>query len=416
MTSRAVAPIVRVATHDAETVAAIHVALDARQPIALLHAKLRPDEQARQRSLIEAARLSADDSVILFTSGSTGSARGVVLSRAAIDAAAEASWAHLGVRADERWLCTLPLAHAGGMAIVVRCRARGVECVLATDHDTADRARARDTSTRTGTDERSLDDGEQRARKGGGPHFQWTIPDDITLASLVPAQLAELLADPNWRPAPALRAVLVGGAAAPRSLVEAALARGVPVLLTYGLTETFGQIATAREPGGPMHLLAGVSITGGTRTEPAPLTIRGPMLASRYLDGAPIAPALATSDLGFVEDNMLQVIGRTDDVIITGGENVHPAQVEAVLTATPGVRAAVAFGVPDVRWGQLVAAALAVDASFDRGAALACWHASLPPFARPRRLAVARELPRLPSGKLDRRQVVTLATSPIDYP
>ena len=510
----AVAPIVRVATHDAETVAAIHAALDARQPIALLHAKLPADEQARQRALVEAATFTADDAVILFTSGSTGSSRGVVLSRAAIDAAADASWAHLGVRAGDRWLCTLPMAHAGGLSIVVRCRARDVECVLAADNDPADRARARAraTSTRTIPDERTNDESEQRADASGdpdaeqreqadaalrgqagtdqrgqagaelrgqagaeqradsaagpcaddtvdvragadlnvagalararardtstrtipdgrnvvGPHFrssdrrpqesEWSIPEDITLASLVPAQLADLLADEHWRPSRDLRAVLLGGAAAPPSLVEAALARGVPVLPTYGLTETFGQIATAREPGGPLHLLPGVSIAGGTRAEPARLTIRGPMLASRYLDGTPIAPALATSDLGFVENGVLHVIGRADDVIITGGENVHPAQVEAVLAATPGVRAAVAFGVPDERWGQLVAAALAVDASFDRGAALARWHANLPPFARPRRLAVARELPRLPSGKLDRRQVVTLATSPIDYP
>jgi O-succinylbenzoic acid--CoA ligase len=379
-------PAIRIATHDAATVAAIHDALDTRRPIALLHAKLPTDEQARQRALVEAATPSDDDAVILFTSGSTGTSRGVVLSRAAIDAAAEATWAHLGVRANDRWLCTLPMAHAGGLSIVVRCRAAGVTCVLADDRD-ADRAR--------GT---------------------WTIPAGVTLASLVPAQLADLLADGTWRPAPSLRAVLLGGAAAPRSLVDAALARGIPVLPTYGLTETFGQIATAREPGGALHLLPGVSVDGGTRAEPARLTVRGPMLASRYLDGTPIAPALATSDLGFVEGGILQIIGRADDVIITGGENVHPAQVEAVLAATPGVRAAVAFGVPDTRWGQLVAVALAVDASFDRAAALAHWHASLPPFARPRRLAIAAELPRLPSGKLDRRQVVALATSPIDYP
>jgi O-succinylbenzoic acid--CoA ligase len=377
---------IRIATHDAQTVAAIHDALDTRRPIALLHAKLPTDEQARQRALVESATLTDDDAAILFTSGSTGTSRGVVLSRAAIDAAAEATWAHLGVRANDRWLCTLPMAHAGGLSIVVRCRAAGVVCVVAEDA-----AADRDTSART-------------------------IPADVTLASLVPAQLSDLLADDTWRPSPSLRAVLLGGAAASRSLVDAALARGIPVLPTYGLTETFGQIATAREPGGPLRLLPGVSVDGGTRAEPALLTIRGPMLASRYLDGTPIAPALATSDLGFVEDGILQIIGRADHVIITGGENVHPAQVEAVLTATPGVRAAVAFGVPDARWGQVVAAALAVDASFDRAAALARWHANLPPFARPRRLAIAAELPRLPSGKLDRRQVVALATSPIDYP
>jgi acyl-CoA synthetase (AMP-forming)/AMP-acid ligase II len=463
-----VTPLVRVATHDADTVAAIHAALDARRPIALLHAKLPVDEQARQRAVVEAATFTDDDAVILFTSGSTGTARGVMLSRAAIDAAAEASWAHLGVHANDRWLCTLPMAHAGGLSIVVRCRTRGVTCVLSVDdHASAARARTRTRTRETCTctcscsipdeaaglsaalhtaaenDDRHHGDGTgdrararardtctctctcttpvDAARADGndtadGARDTGAIPDDITLASLVPAQLADLLADPDWRPSPALRAVLLGGAAAPRSLVDAAIARGVPVLPTYGLTETFGQIATARVPGGPLHLLPGVAVDGGTRAEPARLTIRGPMLASRYLDGTPIAPALVTSDLGFVEDGILHVIGRADDVIITGGENVHPTQVEAVLASTPGVRAAIAFGVADARWGQLVAAAVAVDPTFDRDAALARWHASLPPFARPRRLAVVSELPRLPSGKLDRRQVVTLATAPIEYP
>ncbi len=365
----------RVATHDAETVRIIETALGARIPLALFHPKLTSDELARQRAALEAATLQADDAVILFTSGSTGASKGVVLSRAAIDAATEATWQHLGEHDNDQWMCALPLAHAGGLSILVRCGAR---------------ARARIAST-------------------------CTLRDGDTLASLVPAQLADLLEDPAWTPPPTLRAVLLGGAAAPPSLIDAAIRRGVPVLPSYGMTETFGQIATARIPGGPLHLLPGVTVTGGTRAAPALLRVRAPMLASRYLDGTPIAPELVTSDLGFVEGDTLHVIGRADDVIISGGENVHPAQVEAVLAATPGVLAAVAFGVSDPRYGQVVAAAIVVDRRFERGAALASWHERLPPFARPRRLAIVTELPRLASGKLDRRRAATLATSPIDY-
>jgi O-succinylbenzoic acid--CoA ligase len=231
----------------------------------------------------------------------------------------------------------------------------------------------------------------------------------------VPAQLADLLGDPAWTPPPTLRAVLLGGAAAPPALIDAAIARGVPVLPTYGMTETFGQIATARVPGGPLQLLPGVTVTGGTRAAPALLRVRAPMLATRYLDGTPIAPELVTTDLGFVEGDTLHVVGRADDVIISGGDNVHPAQVEAVLAATPGVLAAVAFGAADPRWGQVVAVALAVDARFDRAAAIASWHDRLPPFARPRRIALVAELPRLSSGKLDRRNIRSLPTSPIEY-
>jgi O-succinylbenzoic acid--CoA ligase len=371
-------PQVLIATHAQETVDAITAAFHAHRPIALLHAKTTADEQARQRALLEAATFSSDDAIVLFTSGSTGPSRGVVLSRAALLANAEASAARLGWRADDRWLACLPLAHAGGLSVIIRCLLAGVPAVLGE-------------ATRLATD------------------------PDITLASLVPAQLAQLLEDACWRPSPKLRAVLLGGAAAPPALVAAALARGVPVLQTYGLTETFGQVATACAPGERPVPLPGVEVVAGTREAPAPIRIRGPMLATRYLDRAPIAPELVTADLGFFDGEQLVVLGRADDVIISGGENVHPTQVEAVLAATPGVRAAAAFGVSDPRWGQIVAAAIATAPGFDHDGALEYWHAQLPPHARPRRLAMLDELPRLPSGKIDRRQVATVPTAPVDY-
>ncbi len=364
-----------VATHTDETVAAIRAAFSGNQPIALLHAKAAPEEIERQRALVDAAKLEHDDAVVLFTSGSTGPSRGVVLSRRALVANAEASAAHLGWRDDDCWLACLPLAHAGGLSVVIRCLLAGKPIVL----------------------------GDVSAI------------DQVTIASLVPAQLAQLLEDPAWRPSPRLRAVLLGGAAASPALIQAALARGVPVLQTYGLTETFGQVATARTPGARPLPLPGVELHAGTREAPAPIRIRGPMLATRYLDGASIAPELVTADVGFLADDMLHVLGRADDVIISGGENVHPTQVEAVLAATPGVRAAAAFGVTDPHWGQIVAAAITVEATFDPVRALGYWHAQLPPHARPRRLATLAELPRLPSGKVDRLGVAALPTLPIDY-
>ncbi len=368
-------PLVLVANHTHETVAAIQTAFREQQLIALLHAKASADEQQRQRALLEAATFGPDDAVVLFTSGSTGPSRGVVLSRAALVANADASAARLGWRDDDRWLACLPLAHAGGLSVVIRCLLADRPIVL----------------------------GDVGAI------------GEATIASLVPAQLAQLLEDAAWRPSARLRAVLLGGAAAPPSLVEAAIARGVPVLQTYGLTETFGQVATARVVGGRPVPLAGVEISAGMRGAPAPIRIRGPMLATRYLDGVPIAPELVTADVGFFDGDELVVVGRADDVIISGGENVHPTQVEAVLAATPGVRAAAAYGVGDARWGQVVAAAITVDATFERDRAVARWHAQLPAYARPRWLAIVGELPRLPSGKIDRRSVASVATTPVDY-
>jgi O-succinylbenzoic acid--CoA ligase len=181
------------------------------------------------------------------------------------------------------------------------------------------------------------------------------------------------------------------------------------------MTETFGQIATAPlaragDPDALPVLLPGVSLDGT-----APIRARAPMLATCYLDGAPIAPAFTTSDLGEFETGALRVRGRIDDTIITGGHNVHPSEVEAVVAATPGVRAACAFGVPDARWGQIVGAAIAVDAAFAIDAAVAHWQAALPPHARPRRLAICDAIPQLPSGKHDRHAASALATAPVEY-
>lgn len=377
-----------IATPAIETVLAVYAALAAHRPIALLHHRLAADEAERQRAQTERAELPPDAAVILFTSGSTGAARGVVLSRAALVAAANASAGHLGWRDDDRWLLALSLAHAGGLSIVIRCLV-GRRPIALCDHDF----------------DRELV--AQRLAR-------------CTLASLVPTQLAALLDDPAWRPPAGLRAVLLGGAAAPPALLERAAARSVPFLATYGMTETLGQLATAPlgragDPHAPLIPLDGVTLEAGTPVAPAPIVVRGPMLATRYLDGAPIAPAFTTADLGSLGDGALRVTGRGDDVIITGGENVHPQAIEAVLAATPGVHAACAFGVHDPRWGQVVAAALVVGPAFDAQAAAAHWHATLAAHARPRRLALCPALPLLPSGKVDRRAAAALPFTAVDY-
>jgi o-succinylbenzoate---CoA ligase len=396
-----------VATPALDTMLAVHAALAARQPIALLHHRLTPEETERQRGLVARATLPADAAVILFTSGSTGASRGVVLSRAAVRAAARASADHLGWRDDDRWLLALSLAHAGGLSIVIRCLA-GRRPIVLCERD-FDRVHVAD------------------------------LLERCTLASLVPTQLAALLDDPAWRPPARLRAVLLGGAAAPPALLARAAARGVPFLVTYGMTETLGQLATAPlvgagDPHAPLVPLPGVTLTGGTPEAPAPITVRAAMLATRYLDdrgpppdgsapgwgrgsieGPDIAPAFTTADLGYLAGGALHIVGRRDDLIITGGENIHPSAIEAVLAATPHVRAACVFGVADERWGQIVGAALVVEPAFALRAALDHWHAQLAPHARPRRVAICGQLPLLPSGKIDRRAAATLSSAPVEY-
>jgi O-succinylbenzoic acid--CoA ligase len=377
-----------IATPAVETVLAIYAALAAHRPIALVHHRLVADEADRQRDLVARTPLAPDTAAVLFTSGSTGAARGVALSRTALIAAADASAVHLGWRDDDRWLLALSLAHAGGLSIAIRCLAARRPIVLC-DGDFA-------------------------------PRLVAQLLERCTLASLVPTQLAALLDDPAWRPPPRLRAVLLGGAAAPPALLERAAARGVPFLTTYGMTESLGQLATAApgragDPHAPLVPLPGVAFEAGSPLAPAPIVVRAPMLATCYLDGAPIAPAFTTADLGYLDRGALYVSGRSDDVIITGGENVHPTAVEVVLAATPGVRAACAFGVRDERWGQIIGAAVVVDPAFELAAAAGRWRTALPGHARPRRLAICSALPLLPSGKVDRRAAAALPATPVEY-
>ena len=359
------------------TILAIYHALEARRPLALIHAKQPAEVRAEQQRGFATAHVPAETAFVLFTSGTTGTSRGVVISRDAIVAAARASEARFGWRDDDRWLLALPMAHAGGLSIVVRCLIAQKPIVL--HEGDFDPARVAELIA--------------AARP--------------TLASLVPAQLAELIV----HSAGALRAIVLGGAAAMPALVDAAIAAGWPVYPSYGLTETFGQLATATRPGGPLVALPGVEISSLDT-----LTIRAPQLATCYLDGQAIAPELVTSDLGELDaDGTLRVLGRRDDMINTGGEKVHPLDVERVLTTTPGIRAACAFGVADVRFGRVVAAVIVADDRFDRASALEHWRHALPSYARPRWLARVDTLPLLPSGKPDRRAIAALPIEVVAY-
>lgn len=315
---------------------------------------------------------------VLFTSGTTGAPRAVELSRSAFRASAAASAAHLGWEPDDRWLCCLPLAHVGGLSIVIRCLTARRAVVLAGGFDA---------SMISALLEREA----------------------VTLASFVPTMLRRLFeADPGWRAPPSLRAALLGGGPAGDELWDEIGRRGVPARATYGMTETCAQVATARADA-PRRLvpLDGVRlrVVGGR------IEVAGSMLCTRVGaaaqdDGPWTADGfLRTGDLGRLVDGSLEVTGRADGAIITGGQNVVPSAVESVLASHPAIRRAVVFGIPDEEWGELVGAALEESGVTPRPNAneLRAWLASrLAPYERPRRIAWVRELPESLSGKLDR--------------
>jgi len=315
----------------------------------------------------------ADPLAILFTSGTTGRAKGAVLPAAAFAAAADASAQNLGWRDDDRWLLALTPAHVGGLSILVRClRARRAVVVGPVTPETIARHRA-------------------------------------TLVSLVPTQAQRLL-DSGWTPPPHLRALLLGGGPAAPAFLGAADDRCWPVLTTYGLTETCAQVTTQR-PGtrnrgerGAGPPLPGVRVrisAAGT------IQVGGPTLMRGYLRGA--APFtddgwLDTGDLGRLDDEgNLHVLARRTDLIVSGGENVYPAEVEAALLEIPGVAGACVFGVADELWGQVVCAALVCDGPGPDDAELrAHLDARLAGFKRPRHIARLDALSVGGSGKLDR--------------
>jgi O-succinylbenzoic acid--CoA ligase len=384
------------------TVAAIYAAFEVGATCVLLHHRSTPAEQVAQLALcseLEAVPGRSGARVVLFTSGSTGRSKGVVLPHTAFAASASASAANLGWRDDDRWLCCLPLAHVGGLSILMRCLAARRTAVL------------------------DVGASFDPARIAACIELE-----RITLVSLVPTMLVRLL-DMGWRPPVHLRAVLLGGAAAAPTLLARAAERGVPVLATYGMTETCAQISTQpyqTPPAtdgriGPPLPGAELRIRGGR------IQARGPMLFERYLGApAPIDEAgwFDTGDCGELDaDGVLRVLGRADDTIITGGENVHPDEIEPALIEHPSIAAACVFGIADDTWGQIIGAAVLCRDQREPTALaedLAGFLASrLPVHKRPRRLAVLPVLATSATEKLDRRHIAQVAAEhlvPVRYP
>jgi o-succinylbenzoate---CoA ligase len=296
---------------------------------------------------------------VIHTSGTTGEPKAVELTYANHAASAAAAADALGVHPDDRWLCPLPLHHVGGLGVLIRCVLNRTTAVV---HERFDVDRVRGT----------LEGGE------------------VTLASLVPTMLARLR-ERGLREAPGLRAIALGGGPIPAGLLEWAGDMGIPVVPVYGMTETGSQIV-AGSPGRPLR---GVELEIGTDGE---ILVRGPMVARGELgsDGW-----LHTGDLGRIDaDGRLHVEGRLKELIVTGGENVAPLEVEQALLAHPAVEDAGVAGRPDPEWGEAVTAfvVLRKQASAEE---LRRWcRERLAPSKVPKAVHTVDALPRNRGGKL----------------
>jgi len=317
---------------------------------------------------------AGEGDTVLFTSGTTGAPKAVVLTRLNHEASAIASAWNLGVAPDDRWLCVLPLHHIGGLAILLRSAMYGTTAVLHERFD-AERVVA------------AIEAGE------------------VSLVSLVPTMLRRMreagLSGPGG-----VRAILLGGGPVPRDLLEWAAAIGLPVLQTYGMTETASQIATLRAGEAVAHHgsagrpLPGVELAVDGAGE---ILVRGPMVSAGALsaDGW-----LHTGDRGHLdEDGFLHVEGRIDDVIVTGGENVAAVEVEQALLSHPAVADAAVAGRPDPDWGRAVTAWVVLATHVADSELAAHCRARLAGFKVPKEFIRVDELPRNAAGKLQRAKL-----------
>ena len=307
--------------------------------------------------------------LIVHTSGTTRAPRPVELTFGNLAAHIRATGAVLGADRDERWLCPMPLSHVGGLMILARSAAGAGTVVLEPPPFDADRV-------------------ARRLRD-----------DDITLVSLVPTMLARIL-DAGGRPGPRLRRVLLGGGPVPVSLMRRAAEVGFPVSQTYGLTEACSTVTLA-EPGDLETAGRPLPGTGMTVAQDGEILLSGPTVVGEW-------DALRTGDLGRIDgQGRLTVIGRKADTIVTGGENVAPAEVEAVIEEHPQVAEAAVFARPHPEWGESVTALVVPQGDAAPSAAELREHvaARIAGYKVPKVFELVTTLPRTPSGKLLRREL-----------
>lgn len=402
---------------------------------------IAPHEDTREVAANLARRIPARASgrsvgvdMVLRTSGSTtGTGKLVGVSMDALVASARATHKRLG--GPGIWVLALPAYHAAGVQVLVRAAVAGTHVFNAYKEggfDPQHVAQVIDAACAAAADcdaGSSFDDDAVSSCAGGaGGEAEGTLAADDSgracpvYTSLVPTQLRRALDDEQLRGALArLDAVLIGGAAADAQLLEQAKAAGIRVVTTYGMSETCGGCVYDGQP------LPGVSMDVDQAT--GAIWLSGPMLATGYLGdeeltrrcfvsrpdtqaGEPARRWFITSDRGHIVDGRLQVLGRLDDVIISGGIKVEPGPIEALLALNPLVSECAVVGLPDLQWGQVVTAVV-VPASMpglgrvDEGAILAqirvYLEQKLSGAQCPKQVLLADALPYKGIGKVDRR-------------
>jgi o-succinylbenzoate---CoA ligase len=344
--------------------------------------------EARGKEIINLENIQG----IFYTSGTTGKPKAVPLTYNNHFHSAIASALNLGIEPNDNWLLCMPLFHVGGLAIAWRSVVNGTTITLLPKFD------------------------EQEV-------LDAIASEQVTLISLVPTMLSRLLNHPQWQNLQKLRAILLGGAPASPELIEQCLQLNLPFMPTYGMTETASQITTLLPHQVPIKRGSSGLPLFGNRLRIVDdnmqdldagaigqILVQGASVMNGYLHQAEnnIQDGwLHTGDLGYCDrDGYLYVVSRRSDLIISGGENIYPTEIEAILLTHPHINEACIVGVSDREWGQIVAAVIVTKTQLSLPEIRSfCEQKSLARFKLPKSIYIWESLPKTASGKLLRQEI-----------
>ncbi|YAL83789.1 o-succinylbenzoate--CoA ligase [Dermacoccaceae bacterium W4C1] len=330
------------------------------------------------------AKLPEDAGLVMSTSGSTGTPKRAVLTRGALTASARATHQRLG--GDGQWVLAMPAHHIAGTQVLLRSIVVRRSPVLVAGSGSFD----------------PLDLADALAWSPPGRRYTSLVPTQLRIALDHEAGVAALAQ---------FDGILIGGASCPPQLLHKAREAGLPVVTTYGMSETAGGCVYDGEPLPDTRVHLG---------DDGRIALSGPSVAHGYL-GDPERTAAAfdldpetghrrfwTDDLGEFVQGRLRVLGRRDDVIVTGGLKIAPRVVEEAALTLPPIREAVVVGTPHPKWGQAVSLAVVADDEIDLGEVRDQLRSALEASALPTRLLILRSLPTRGPGKPDRGAIAAL--------